>query len=256
MHPVLQSIQQHLGQFDWRRQLSALWFLVFCLFCYWGVQSVCEYLLTSEDSQIRRVLVHGQLKHVNEQQVVGAIDQSNFNSFFKVDVNRVQQQVSRLHWVRSVSVRKQWPDTLKVYVVEQQPVARWNSDMLINRYHEVFQAPHSVAEKNLPALYGPEGSEQEAWRTFERFSKQLLVHNFQLESLALSERFSWQLSLKNGIRINLGREEKARRLQRFIDVYPDIKKYNEQRVDVVDLRYDTGLAVSWKPQLDNIKSET
>ena len=83
----------------------------------------------------------------------------------------------------------------------------------------------------------------------------LKVNNLELTSLALSERFSWQLWLDNGIRLNLGRKEKAKRVQRFIDVYPRMEQRADAQIDVVDLRYDTGLAVSWKPvqeeQLEN-----
>lgn len=74
----------------------------------------------------------------------------------------------------------------------------------------------------------------------------LAVNRFNLVSLALSERFAWQLWLDNGIRLNLGREDKAQRVQRFIDVYPRLEKPEGAQVDAIDLRYDTGLAVSWK----------
>ena len=72
----------------------------------------------------------------------------------------------------------------------------------------------------------------------------------------LSERFSWQLTLDDGVTLNLGREERVERIQRFMDVYPIIKaqlkakkiteKQQNQAVDYIDLRYDTGLAVGWK----------
>ncbi|MGB0989179.1 MAG: cell division protein FtsQ/DivIB, partial [Pseudoalteromonas spongiae] len=70
-----------------------------------------------------------------------------------------------------------------------------------------------------------------------------------IDELVLSERFSWQLTLNDGVTLNLGREERVQRIQRFMDVYPLIKKNKkaDQQVDYVDLRYDTGLAVGWKP---------
>ena len=64
--------------------------------------------------------------------------------------------------------------------------------------------------------------------------------------------------------LNLGREERVKRVQRFMDIYPLIKTHLEQQakqhkkqknnsekelkqaVDYIDLRYDTGLAVGWK----------
>ena len=63
--------------------------------------------------------------------------------------------------------------------------------------------------------------------------------------MALSERFSWRLWLNNGVKLNLGRKDIGIRVQRFIDLYPEIKNSSDKEVDSVDLRYDTGLAVSW-----------
>ncbi len=73
-----------------------------------------------------------------------------------------------------------------------------------------------------------------------------------IDELILSERFSWQLTLNDGVTLNLGREERVERIQRFMDVYSLIKaqlkveKEQNQAVDYIDLRYDTGLAVGWK----------
>ena len=75
----------------------------------------------------------------------------------------------------------------------------------------------------------------------------LKVNALTLKSLALSERFSWQLWLDSGVRLNLGRRDKAKRVQRFIDVYPRMEYPEKAQIDAVDLRYDTGLAVSFKP---------
>jgi len=86
-----------------------------------------------------------------------------------------------------------------------------------------------------------------AWIAFKQFDEMLKVNALTLKSLALSERFSWQLWLDNGVRLNLGRKDKAKRVQRFIDVYPRMEKRADAQIDAIDLRYDTGLAVSYKP---------
>ena len=81
----------------------------------------------------------------------------------------VQRSVQDLPWVATVSVRKQWPDELQVYIVEHKPVAIWNSDLLLNAKGQVFQADNEALQAYLPQLYGPEGSELEAWQAFLQF---------------------------------------------------------------------------------------
>ena len=56
------------------------------------------------------------------------IDQVDMENLFQVDVNEVQSYVLNLTWVYSVAVRKQWPNELKIYVVDQNPVALWNGN--------------------------------------------------------------------------------------------------------------------------------
>ncbi|MCO7188708.1 MULTISPECIES: cell division protein FtsQ/DivIB [unclassified Pseudoalteromonas] len=205
-----------------------------------------DWLTQHRDTQIKTLTVLGQPYYTAENDIVAAIRKADLSSFFELDVKAVHDQVQALPWVATVSVRKQWPDALQVYVVEHKPVAYWNSDLLLNSAGGVFQANSTRLSKTLPELYGPEGSEVEAWQTFVQLKEMLAVNQFNLVSLALSERFAWQLWLDNGIRLNLGREDKAQRVQRFIDVYPRLEKPEGAQVDAIDLRYDTGLAVSWK----------
>ncbi|WP_192508466.1 cell division protein FtsQ/DivIB [Pseudoalteromonas aurantia] len=209
---------------------------------YW----VSDWLVAHKDAQFRQLTVLGQPNYSSEHDIVTAIRRVDLSSYFELDIEAVRESVLSLPWVASVSVRKQWPDQLLVYVVEHKPVAIWNSDLLLNESGDVFQAPNESLTSMLPQLYGPEGSETEAWHTFLQLKAMLEVNQFHLVSLALSERFAWQLWLENGIRLNLGREEKAKRVQRFIDVYPKMHKPNGALIDAIDLRYDTGLAVSWK----------
>ncbi|MFY8327739.1 cell division protein FtsQ/DivIB [Pseudoalteromonas sp. ZZD1] len=246
MHPLLEKAQQLKQQLNWSLIFGVSFFLVVIFSLVQVTSGVRQWLVENKDAQIKHLAVLGEPKYTDETAIIKAIKQADLSSFFDLDVTHVQNLVQDLPWVATASVRKQWPDTLQVYVVEHKAVAIWNSDLLLNQSGEVFQASSEGLIEQLPQLYGPEGSEIEAWTAFKQFNDMLSLNNLQLTSLALSERFSWQLWLENGIKLNLGRKEKAKRVQRFIDVYPRMEKRADAQVDVVDLRYDTGLAVSWK----------
>lgn len=53
------------------------------------------------------------------------------------------------------------------------------------------------------------------------------------------------MQLDKGPVLILGRGDVVARLQRFIDVYPLLDEH--ERIAYLDLRYDTGIAVGWKP---------
>jgi cell division protein FtsQ len=203
---------------------------------------------SQESSPVTSIVIAGEMPFTIRADIETAIDEINLGNFFNVDVNDIQEKVAGLPWVYSVSVRKKWPNELKIYVVDQTPIALWNGDFLINEYGKAFQADTQRLTHALPAFFGPEGSENIALDNFIDLSKLLRFSDLSIDELVLSERHSWQLTLNDGVMLNLGRENKIERVQRFMDVYPQIiktKKENQQ-VDYVDLRYDTGLAVGWK----------
>jgi len=209
-------------------------------------------LSSDESSLVTSVVINGEMPYTNTNDVEEAIDAVNLGNFFKLDVNHIQQQVALLPWVYSVSVRKKWPNEVKIYVVDQTPVAYWNGNFLINKSGKAFQANLDRINHALPAFYGPEGSEILALENFKDLNKLLTFDQLKIEELVLSERFSWQLTLEDGVTLNLGRENCVERVQRFMDIYQEIKnnKKADQQIDYVDLRYDTGVAVGWKPLTD------
>lgn len=204
---------------------------------------------SDENVPVTSLVVTGEMPYTSKQDVIAAIESVHLGNFFKVDVNAVQEKVQALPWVYSVSVRKQWPNELKVYVVDQKPVALWNGEFFLNEFGAAFQAEHSRLTHPLPAFFGPEGSELVALENYRDLNELLSFSSLAIDELVLSERYSWQLTLDDGVRLNLGREERVKRVQRFMDVYQNIKDKQEENklVDYIDLRYDTGVAVGWKP---------
>lgn len=219
-----------------------------------------QMLVEQESSPVNSIVITGEMPFTQREEVLSAMSDINLGNFFQVDVNDIQAQVSALPWVYSVAVRKQWPNEVKIYVVDQTPIALWNGDFLLNQFGKAFQAEKAALKQSLPEFFGPEGTELLALENFTNLNGLLEYRNLSIDELILSERFSWQLTLNNGVRLNLGREERVKRVQRFMDVYPLIKthlaeqekqenkgkKQRKQAVDYIDLRYDTGLAVGWK----------
>jgi cell division protein FtsQ len=233
-----------------------------------------QHFIGQESAPVTSIIISGEMPYSQRSDIIAAIDNVDMGNFFQVDVNEVQKSVLTLPWVYSVAVRKQWPNELKIYVVDQRPVALWNGEFLINQQGNVFQANIDRINHYLPSFFGPEGSEALALENYINISSLLDFQSLAIDELVLSERFSWLLTLDDGVTLNLGREERVERIQRFMDVYPIIKaqlkvkknakKQLNQAVDYIDLRYDTGLAVGWKTvenitryklRVDNDKNE-
>jgi len=157
-------------------------------------------------------------------------------------------------WVYSVSIRKRWPETLKVHVVEQSIVAIWNDIALLNRFGEIVEASPDSATQEYVSLHGSDEQANDVLTTYIKLHQLLKVNNFEIASLSSDERQSTTLTLKRGIILRLGKEQKLDRVQQFLTVYPLIdKKYSVSKIDYIDLRYDTGFAVGWKNEQQLIK---
>ncbi|MEO1734830.1 hypothetical protein RB531_346 [Salmonella enterica subsp. enterica serovar Typhimurium] len=172
-------------------------------------------------------------------------------TFMTQDVNIIQSQIERLPWIKQASVRKQWPDELKIHLVEYVPIARWNDQHMVDAEGNTFSVPSDrIGKQVLPMLYGPEGSASEVLQGYREMGQVLAKDKFTLKEAAMTARRSWQLTLNNGIKLNLGRGDTMKRLARFVELYPVLQQQAQtdgKRISYVDLRYDSGAAVGWAP---------
>lgn len=196
---------------------------------------------------VEQIEVKGAHPHTPATAIKAALRAQPLGSFFTVDVNDVQQRLEALPWIYQASIRKAWPRTLQVFLVEQQPVARWNGQALLNEQGQVFTAKPGKTEAALPALYGPEGDAAEVLAGYQKLATLLEDNGYQPTAAWCSDRNAWSLQLKNGLKIILGREDTLRRVQRFIDSFPYVEGGKRQPA-YLDMRYDTGFAVGWQQQ--------
>ncbi len=197
--------------------------------------------------QLRTLVVEGELHHVSVDEVRQAVaDDLHGQGFFRVDLDRLQHEVEAMPWVASASVRRSWPHTLAIRVVEQVPVAAWNGAGLVNASGEVFIAKARTLPPALPELAGPEGASQRVWENFEEMSAVVENDGLKIRRLALNPRGGWRLLLDDGIQVRLGRDDTSARLGRFAHVVVQALNQRLDQIDYVDMRYTNGFAVGWK----------
>ncbi|SNC58989.1 cell division protein FtsQ [Sodalis endosymbiont of Henestaris halophilus] len=199
---------------------------------------------------LSRLVVTGVRHYTTNNDIRQAIIELGIpNTFGTQDVSIIQHQIECMPWIKQVSVRKQWPNELKIHVEEYMPVARWNDLHLLDNSGKVFYVPEArLGNQTMPMLYGPEGSEQNVLAGYRKINDILISAKIQLKAVNMSSRHAWQLTLRDNTQLELGRDDQVKRLQRFIGIRPVLfqQAFNDnKRINYVDLRYDSGMAVGW-----------
>ena len=244
-----------LPAFEWAR--VARWSLALALFALMGGAAAWGLLRLGDPAvlPLKVVRIDGRLQHLkraNIERAVGAVVRGNF---FTLDVTAVRAAASSLPWVDQVSVRRVWPDTLRMHVLEQVVFARWGQQRLVNPRGQVFEPTPEQIPGGLPILHGPDASGPRVVRRFRDMRARLAPLGLEIERLVLDARGAWRVVLRQGLELALGNADTDQRLQRFVQVYPRLRQQQGKRLKRVDLRYTNGFAVSWIPVEPDLRDD-
>jgi cell division protein FtsQ len=122
---------------------------------------------------------------------------------------------------------------------------------LVNTQGEVF---HAAYDGELPVFVGPEGSAREIAIQYRYFKRSLATIGQAPVQVQVNARRAWQLRLRDGLTLELGREDIEARLARFVALHDRTIGRLDRRIDYVDLRYANGFAVR-VPELRHEKAD-
>ena len=229
----------------WDKTQLTLWLanLLYALAAVLALYAVFFLLVHLPVFPLRKIDVNGYLDHVNREQVKLIVQQEMKGNFFTLDIKKIRGSFEKLPWVRTVNVRRRWPDRLEVTLDEHHALARWGSIGLVNTRGEVFQA---ASNSDLPEFIGPtQESAKDIAEHYMLFKATLAPLKQEPVQVVLSPRRSWQVRLKSGLNLELGREEVTLRLAKFASVFDRSVARLPATVNYVDLRYPNGFAVRY-----------
>lgn len=189
---------------------------------------------------LRTVQVDGPLEHVSGEDIKTVLTRDLRGNFFTLDLAAGRTALQKLPWVRKVDLRRRWPDRLEVTIEEHTPLARWGDQGLVDNHGDVFQGVYSG---DIPVFVGPPGTARELAAEYEHFRRSLSRINKVPVRIVVSPRRAWQIRLRDGLTLELGREQIEARLKRFVDAYTRTIGKLARPIDYVDLRYANGFAV-------------
>ncbi|WP_346798832.1 cell division protein FtsQ/DivIB [Halomonas sp. Bachu 37] len=198
------------------------------------------------DRPIERVSIRGEWEYVSADylrtQLAPLIQGTTWLS---ADLGEIRDQALKIGWLHEVRVAREWPNTLAFELVEQEPVARWNDDFLLNTEGEAFAFAPLEAPSQLRDLAGPAGSGREVLNYYRRLVPRFDALSLELTQLRLEPRGAWRFQLNDSAWVMLGRRQHEVRLARLVASWQRELHQQAELIRYVDLRYPNGVAVAW-----------
>ncbi len=240
---------------------------------------VADGLFHPQRFQIQDIEVRGRFDQVDGNQVKRIVEAALEGNYFSLSLHRLENRITQIPGVFSASLRRQWPSTIVVDVVEVQPVARWGENQWLNFTGDLVDRQETISGNNdagdypgLPILFGPENQRQTVWETFRDWSGQFASNGLVLNQLGLDSRDLWHLNLSlsapalhgnqsgqhsnpsaapAGVSIVVDRDHADSRIRRFIAVLNQQQIIQLAEIQSIDLRYPNGFSIGWRKPLQN-----
>ena len=207
-----------------------------------------DFIYKQIDTPLSKIMVGGNFNHLEEQELAELVNMEIDGGFLSMNLNQLRQELQSHPWIHQVSVRREWPSTLKVEVIEEVPIARWGKKGFLNRLGDQLSLPENSNLNSLPVLEAHFGSSQDMIAQYLLLAELLAPTDLRLTELQRDAVGAWQIETAAGVRIVLGRDQIIEKIRRLIVVWGSGLDVQLNNIATIDLRYPNGLAVSWRDQ--------
>ena len=207
-----------------------------------------DFIYKQIDTPLSKIMVGGNFNHLEEQELAELVNMEIDGGFLSMNLNQLRQELQSHPWIHQVSVRREWPSTLKVEVIEEVPIARWGKKGFLNRLGDQLSLPENSNLNSLPVLEADFGSSQDMIAQYLLLAELLTPTDLRLTELQRDAVGAWQIETASGVRIVLGRDQIIEKIRRLIVVWGSGLDVQLNNIATIDLRYPNGLAVSWRDQ--------
>ncbi len=187
---------------------------------------------------IQRVEIRGAQQTQTIVGVRAAVGQLH-GSFLSLDMMAVKHEFELMPWVYRAQAQRVWPGRIRVTLEERTPLAAWNEHDTLSVQGEVYPAKPAA---ELPRVEAPEGMEGTVARRYAEFSAILAPKGWTITRVRLDRRSAWQLTLNDGLVVDLGQEQLTERLHRLNRFYM-VAAQASGSIAQVDMRYPNGFTV-------------
>lgn len=201
---------------------------------------------------ILKVSLIGNLQYTEQDAIKEALDKPlDKNNLLLINLKSVQQALLKLPWIKSVYVKRKWPDTIYIELQEKMPLAKWNDANVVTIDGDIFYLQAKQKQKlelsnKLPEFYGSFSEIAKIIDTYNILMESLKPVELTIKRLEIMPDRGWKAMLNNGVSIIIGQQKLQERIKNFLWAYKKMLINNISNIEYVDLRYTNGISVGWK----------
>jgi len=181
-------------------------------------------------------------RHLTDEEL-GALANITLNdNLLTVSNERLIDHLQKSPWIRTVSVRKEFPDSISFFVKEAAPFALLDVNgrlSLIDEHGEVLEELSSTSVPFLPIITGDPVKQREGFLEALKLAKLMSESGFSSERghVEIAARKPHEIVVTiDGMVVKMGEGGYEEKLARFLQLEEEIKKLGVP-VDYIDLRF-------------------
>ena len=176
--------------------------------------------------------------YTKTEEILKIIQVKQGDAMANVDLNKIQEKIEKLPWVRTAIVERYWPNALKITIEEKLPLALWQNN---RRYHPLDdQAQIIDTTRQLPAdlllVVGPDAPKH-LIALIKNLEQVPEIYQYVRAAVRVGER-RWNLKLfdaEKGLEVLLPETNILTALKR-LDDHNKKEKLIKRKVAAIDLR--------------------
>lgn len=200
----------------------------------------------ADQLRVEKIIVSGNY-HLDQDDILKSMAVHKGESLLGLHFEEVDARLKKNPWIRKVALRKQYPDTLEIKIVESEPKALFSSDeqlYLINEEGNILEKIEGATIPFLPVI-----------KNIERKNIKDLAEALKLvEALNVKKDFISNESVEIGLEsygltvtidgdfIKVGYGSYREKFERWLELEPEIRKRGVP-IKYVDLRFKDSVII-------------
>lgn len=195
---------------------------------YFMVKIINRYVL-GNGPYVKKISIYSEDKNISD--VLFALGVTNTTKIDSLDLNKMNDQISGVSYIKRYSVKKSPNNILYVKIEKYKPVALWNE----GKYYFLISSDGKIISKNKKLNTDFIVIKGKIPKDIVSIISELQGLLKNVDYIEWIEDRRWNIFLKNGLLLKLPEKEPCKRLKSFLSVNK-VKDVFSKNIDFIDLR--------------------